>query len=151
MPRLAIAVALLLLVALASTMTYTGYLVVTVVADYLDTGRFLAGLLLGGLFARLPWIREGKLHTVGLLPKRARLPVMVAILAVCLLNFLNRGEIVPMLFLGFAVTFLLTYRWIRQAILSRAFSSLFKSSADKNSPKSTDHTVVDVEFREKKD
>ncbi len=136
-------------------MTYAGYLVVGVVADHLGTGRFLAGLLLGGLFARLPWIREGKLRTVGVLPKRARLPVMIALLAFCLLNFLYRAEIVPMLFLGFAATFLLTYRWIRQAMLSRAFSSLFKLPSEPNHPKSSAKTaadtVIDVEFREKKD
>jgi hypothetical protein len=151
MPRLVIAVLLLALVALASTMSYAGYLTVGVVADHLGTGRLMAGLLLGVIFTRLPWVREGKLRTIGLLPKRARLPVMAALLAFCLLSSLYRGEWVPMLFLGFAMTFLLTYRRIRQMIVSRSISSLFKSSADPNHAKSTDDTVIDVEFREKKD
>lgn len=151
MPKLVIAVLLLALVALASTMSYVGYLVVSVVADHLGTGRLLAGLLLGGVFARLPWVREGKLRTVGLLPKRARLPVMAALLAFCLLNYLYRGEWVPMLFLGFALTFLLAYRRMRQMIVARAVSSLFKSPSDRGYPKNTDDKVIDVEFREKKD
>ena len=151
MPRLAIAIALLALVALASTMTYSGYLVVGVLADYLDIGRVMTGLLLGALFARLPWIREGKLRTVGLLPKRARRPVMVGLLAFCLLNFLYRGELVPVLFVGFAATFLVTYPRIRQRILSRTFAPFFKSPVGKNRRKSIDDTVIDVEFREKKD
>jgi len=46
-PKLMIALALLMLAALASAMTYTGFLVIGVLADYLGTGRFLAGLLLG--------------------------------------------------------------------------------------------------------
>jgi hypothetical protein len=151
MPRLVIAVLLLALVALAGTMSYAGYLVVSIVADHLGTGRLLAGLLLGVLFARLPWVREGKLRTIGLLPKRARLPVMVALLAFCLLNYLYRGDWVPMLFLGFAMTFLLTYRRIKQIVVGRAISSLFKSSANPSYPKNTDSTVIDGEFREKKD
>lgn len=151
MPRLTLAVAILVLAALASTMTYTGYLVVGVLADYLGIGRVMAGLLLGGLFARLPWIRKGKLRTVGLLPKHVRRPTMLLLLAFCLLSFLYQGEKVPALFLGFAATFLLTYPWIRQAILGRMFSSLFKSPTDLNHPKRTDDTVIDVEFREKKD
>lgn len=155
MPRLAIAVALLALAALAGAMTYAGYLVVGVVSAHLGTGRLVAGFLLGLLFARLPWVSAGKLRTVGLLPKRARLPVMVALLAFCLLSFLYQGEIVPVLVLGFAASFLLTYRWIRQTILNRALSSFFKLTADpdrQNGPaKSADDTVTDVEFREKKD
>lgn len=132
-------------------MTYAGYLVVGVVADHLGTSRFMASLILGGIFARLPWIREGKLRIIGLLPKRTRLPIMVAILVICLLNFLNRGELVPMLFLGFAATFLLTYPWLRKRILSRAFSSLFKLPIGSDSPKNTEKKVIDVEFREKND
>ena len=151
MPRLAIAVLLLALVALASTMSYAGFLVVGIVSDQLGTGRLMAGLLLGILFARLPWMRKGKLRTIGLLPKRARLPVMAALLAFCLLSYLYRGEMVPVLFLGFATTFLLAYRRMRQMIVNRAISSLFKSSAAPNHAKKTDNTVIDVEYREKKD
>ena len=60
-PKLTLAIALLLLAALAGTMTYTGFLVVGVLAAHLDTSRFLAGLLLAALFARFPWISKGKL------------------------------------------------------------------------------------------
>ncbi len=151
MPRLAIAVLLLALVSLAGTMSYAGYLVVGVVADHLGTSRLLAGLLLGVLFARLPWIREGKLRTIGLLPKRARRPVIVALLAFCLLSFFYRGEWLPMLFLGFAMAFLLAYRRMRKRVVGRATSSLFNFAAAPKHSQSTDNTVIDVEFREKKD
>ena len=150
-PKLAIVALLLALATLAGLMSYGGFLVVGVVANHLGTGRVIAGLLLGGLFARLPWVRERKLRTIGLLPKRARLPVMVALLAFCLLSYLYEGEVVSTLVLGFATTFLLTYRRIRQMIVSRAMSSLFKMPPDPNHPKSTDNAVIDVEFREKKD
>jgi peptidoglycan/LPS O-acetylase OafA/YrhL len=150
-PRLTIAVALLALATLASTLTYTGFLVVGIVAEHLGTGRVMAGLLLGGLFARFPWLRKGKLCTVGLLPKLARRPVMVSLLALCLLCFLSRGDYVSALFAGFATTFLLTFPWIRRAIFDRMLSSLFKPAADQNRPKSTDGTVIDAQFREKKD
>ena len=150
-PKLAIAALLLALATLAGIMSYAGYLVVGIVANHVGTDRLMAGLLLGGLFARLPWVREGKLRSIGLLPTRARLPVMVALLAFCLLSYLYRGEFVPMLVLGFATTFLLTYRRLRQMVVSQAMSSLFKPSTDLDHPKSTDNTVIDVEFREKKD
>ena len=125
-PKLAIAVALLVLVALASTMTYTGFLVVGVLADYLGTSRTVAGLLLGVLFARFPWIIKGKLRVVGLLPKPARRQLIVGMLALCLLNFLWMGEHVPALVTGFATTFLLTYPWLRRRIFGRMSSSFFK-------------------------
>lgn len=157
MPKLAIAALLLVLVALASTTTYAGYLVVGVVSGYLGTGRVVAGLLLGALFARLPWIYQGKLRTVGLLPKNARLPVLAALLAFCLLNFLYRGDMVPVLFLGLAASFVLGYRRMRQTLVKRAFSSFFESFGSVESPpdptrrKDADKTIIDVEFREKKD
>jgi hypothetical protein len=151
MPKLAVALLFLALIALASTLSYAGYLVVGVVAEHLGIGRVLAGLLLGGFFARIPWIRAGKLRTIGLLPKRARRPVMLALLAFCLLNFLYKGEVVPVLFTGFAGAFLLTYPRLRQMIVNRAISSFFKTSAGSHHPKSTDDMVIDVEFREKKD
>lgn len=150
MPKLTIAVALLLLATLASTMTYTGFLVVGVLADYLGTGRVMAGLLLGGFFARFPWIRKGKLRIVGLLPKPARRPLILGILALCLLHFLSRGDDVPALFTGFATAFLLTYPWLRRAIFDRMLSSVFKFLG-RNPFKSTDGTVIDGEFREKKE
>lgn len=149
-PKLAIAVALAVLAALASTMTYTGFLVVGVLADYLGSGRVMAGLLLGGLFARFPWISKGKLRIVGLLPKPVRRPLIVSILALCLLTFLSRGEYVSAAFTGFATAFLLTYPWLRRAIFDRMLSSVFKF-AGRNRPKSTDDTVIDGEFREKKE
>jgi hypothetical protein len=149
-PKLAVAVSILALVALASTMTYAGYLVVGVISDYLGSNRFIAGLLLGILFARMPYVRQGKLRTIGLLPKNARLPTLVALLAFCLLSFLYRGEMVPMLFLGLAATFLLTIRWLRRTFMNR-FASFFTSSLDPAHSRNTDTTIIDAEFREKKD
>jgi hypothetical protein len=150
-PRFTIAVALLALAALASTISYTGFLVVGVVADYLNTGRAMAGLLLGGFFARFPWRRKGKFCTVGLLPKLARRPIMVSLLALCLLSFLSRGDYVSALFTGFATAFLLTFPWVRRAMFGRMLSSFFKFAGGQNRPQSTDGRVIDVEFREKKD
>lgn len=152
-PRLMIAVALLVLATLASTLTYTGFLVVGVLADHLGTGRVMAGLLLAGLFARFPWVSKGKLRIVGLLPTRARRPLMVSLLALCLLNFLFLGEYVPAVITGCATAFLLTYPWMRRAIFDRMLSSVFKF-AGRNPPertKSVDDTVIDGEFREKND
>lgn len=151
MPKLAGAVLLLALVALASSTTYAGYLVVSVVSHYLDVNRFVAGLLLGVVFARLPWIRQGKLRAVGLLPGKARLPVMAALLACCLLHFLYRGEWVPVLFLGFAAGFLLGYRRLRRVLVARAMSSFLKPGIDPARTPDQDKTIIDVEFREKKD
>ena len=150
MPKLAIAVALLVLAALASTMTYTGFLVVGVLADHLGTGRVVAGLLLGGLFARFPSMSKGKLRIVGLLPKPVRRPLIVSLLALCLLYFLSRGEYVPAAFTGFTTAFLLTYPWLRRAIFDRMLSSVFRF-AGRNPPNSTDDMVIDGEFREKKE
>jgi hypothetical protein len=132
-------------------MTYTGFLVVGVLADQLGTGRVMAALLLGGLFARFPWIRKGKLRIVGLLPKPVRRPLIVSVLALCLVNFLSRGEYVPALFTGFATAFLLTYPWLRRTLFDRMLSSVFKFAAGQNPLKSTDDTVIDGEFREKKE
>ena len=150
-PKSTAAAALLALAALASTLTYTGFLVVGVLADHLGTGRLMAGLLLGGLFARFPWISKGKLRTVGLLPKLFRRPLLVSLLALSMLSFLSRGEYVPATFTCFAAAFLLTYPWMRRAIFGRVVSSIFKSPTDQTRPKSTDGSVIDVEFREKKD
>lgn len=131
-------------------MAYAGYLFIGALASYIGTGRFVAGLLLGGLFARVPWISQGRLRTVGLLPQRARLPVMVSLLTLCLLSFLYSGEMVHALFLGFAVIFLISGYWAKKAVLSRVFTTLFKSPVESIRPKSTDDKVIDVEFHEKK-
>ncbi len=145
-PKFALALALLALVALASTLSYTGFLVVGVLADQLGIGRVLAGLLLGVLFARVPWLR-----TVGLLPKLARRPIIMGLLALCLLSFVSRGDYVPALFIGFAAVFLLTFPLIRRAITGRLISSIFKPTVNQHRANSIDGTVIDVEFREKKD
>jgi hypothetical protein len=150
MPKLTIAVVVLALAALASTMTYAGFLVVGVLAEYLGTSRFLAGLLLAGLFARFPWIRKGKLRIVGLLPQPVRRPLIVALLAMCEWNFLSRGEYVPTVFIGFATAFLLFYPWLRRVMFDRLVSSIFKS-ARKTSRSTVDDRVIDGEFREKKE
>ncbi|MCC6069577.1 hypothetical protein ACFSQU_09935 [Massilia sp. GCM10020059] len=150
MPKLTIALALLVLAALASAMTYTGFLVVGVLADHLGTGRVAAGLLLAALFARFPWISKGKLRIVGVLPQPVRRPLMVGLLALCLLNFLARGEYVPAAFTGFTTTFLLAYPWLRRAIFERMLSS-FLTFAGRNPPAAKDDMVIDGEFREKKE
>ena len=149
-PKLAAAVTLAVLAALASTMTYTGFLVVGVLADYLGTGRVTAGLLLGVLFARFPSISKGKLRVVGLLPKPARRPLIVSILALCLLTFLMRAEYLPALFVGFATAFLLGYPWLRRVVFDRIVSSVFTFTG-RNRSTSTDDTVIEGEFREKKE
>jgi hypothetical protein len=152
MPRAASAFVLLVLVALAGTMTYTGYLVVGVLSDLLGTGRFVAGLLLGALFARIPWVSNGKLRTVGMLPKIARRPVMVGLLALCLWTFLIQGDFVPAMFTGFTGAFILIFPWLKRALFGRLASSFFKfPAAGQHASKSIDSTVIDVEFKEKKD
>lgn len=150
MPKLTIALALLMLAALASTMTYTGFLVVGVLSEYLGTGRVAAGLLLGALFARFPWRVKGRLRIVGLLPKPVRRPLIIGILALCLLHFLALGEYIPALFTGFASAFLLTYPWLRRAMFDRIVSSVFKFTG-RHPAKNTDDMVIDGEFREKKE
>lgn len=148
-PKLAFAVAFILLAVLASTMTYAGFLVVGVLADYLGTGRVLAGLLLGVLFARFPWIRKGKLRVVGLLPGPLRRPLIVGILALCSLHFLSHVDYVPALFTGFATAFILTWPWLRRVMFDRTLSSVFKFFG-RTPSKRSDPTVIDAEFREKK-
>ena len=151
MPRLTIALAFLTLAALAGTISYAGFLVVGVLADHLGTGRAVAGLLLGVIFARFPWFSKGKFRTVGLLPKPFRRPVMMSLLALCLLSFLSRGEYVPVLFISFVIAFLLTFPRLRRALFGRMLSSLFKFPVGQHRPVSTDGWVIDGEFREKKD
>jgi len=149
-PKLTIAVALLVLAALASTLTYTGFLVVGVLADYLGTGRVMAGLLLGVLFARFPRISQGKLRIVGLLPKPVRRPLIVGLLALCMVHFLSRGEYLPAAFPGFAMAFLLAYPWLRRALFDRMLSSVF-AFAGRNPRNSSDENVIEGEFRERKE
>lgn len=149
-PKSTIAVALVVLAALASTLTYTTYLVVGVLADYLGTGRGMAGFLLAVLFARLPWITRSGPRIVGLLPKPARRPVMATVLALCCLHFLWHGEYVPAGFTGFAMVFLLAYPRLRRTLFDRTLSSVFPF-AGRNPSKSTEDNVIDVEFKERKD
>lgn len=149
MPRLTLAIVVVVLAALASTMTYTGFLVVGVLADYLGTGRFIAGLLLGGLFARFPWISKGKLRIVGLLPAPFRRPLILGILALCLATFVVRGDHVPAAFTDFAAAFLLAFPWLKRALFGR-LSALFARFTGKNASPGTDDTVIDGEFREQK-
>ncbi|WP_230024930.1 hypothetical protein [Massilia sp. Bi118] len=150
MPKLTLALALCVLVALAGTLSYSAYLVVGVLADYLGTGRGMAGLLLGALFARFPWASKGKLRIVGLLPKPVRRPVMASLLALCLLHFLSRGDYVPAAFAGFAAAFVLTFPWLRRTMFDRVRSSVF-NFAGQNRPQSIDDDVIEGEFKERKD
>ena len=150
MPKLTIAVVVLVLAALASTMTYTGFLVIGVLAEYLGTSRFIAGLLLGVLFARFPAIRNGKLRLVGLLPKPVRRPLIVSILALCLVHFLSQGDYVPAAFTGFVTAFVLTFPWLRRKIFDRILASVFKFTG-KQPPQRADDTVIEGEFRERKE
>lgn len=149
MPKLMIALALLMLAALASAMTYTGFLVIGVLADYLGTGRFLAGLLLGVVFARFPWISKGKLRVVGLLPKPVRRPLIVGLLALCLFHFLSQGEAVSAAFIGFTTAVVLTFPWLRRVIFDRILST-FKRRG-RQAPQGSDDMVIDGEFRERKE
>ncbi|WP_332877670.1 hypothetical protein [Massilia sp. S19_KUP03_FR1] len=150
-PRLTIAVALLVLVALAATITYTGLLVVGVLAEYLGTSRFVAGLLLGALFARLPWISRGKLRIVGLLPKPVRLPLMASLLTLCLLRFLMQGDAVSALCAGLTMIFVLAFPLWKKRLFARLSPSAFNFAAGRNAAVAADNTVIEGDFRERKD
>lgn len=145
-----LAAAFIVLAVLAGAMTYTGFLVVGELAHRIGTGRFVAGLLLGVLFARFPWISKGRLRIVGLLPKPVRRPLIVGLLALCLLSLLSRGENVPALFTGFTAGFVLAFPWLRKAVFDRVVSS-FKFPAGQNPRNSIDDRIIDGEFTEKKD
>jgi hypothetical protein len=149
-PKLMVAAALAVLAALAGTMSYTGFLVVGVLADHLGTGRFLAGLLLAVLFARFPWIRQGRLRVVGLIPGPARRPLVVVLLALCSLDMLSRADYVATLFTGFATAFVLGYPWLKRAVVGRLLSSVSRFAGRQPSGHADD-TVIDGEFRERKD
>ena len=150
-PKATIAALLFVLAALAGMLTYTGFLVVGALAWYLDIGRFFAGLLLGMLFARIPWLGNGKLRTVGLLPTWLRRPVMLALLAMCLVRLLPQGDYVPAAFVGVATVFLLAFPWIKRAVSSRIASSLFQFPGKQKRADSIDGKVIDADFREVKD
>ena len=150
LPKLTAAAALAVLAAVAGTMTYTGFLVVGVLADQLGTGRFIAGLLLGVLFARFPWISNGKPRIVGLLPKPVRRPLIMGILALCLLHFVWQGDYVPALFIGFTTAFLLAFPWLRRVLFDRLLGAIFKFTG-RDPVKRADDMVIDGEFREKKE
>ena len=133
-------------------MTYSAYLLVGVLAEYLGMGRVLAGLLLGAVLARFPWVSNRKLRVVGLLPKPVRRPFIVGMFALCAAHFLVRGEIVPALFTGFTAVFILGMPWLRRAVVDRAMSS-FSAFTGRNPFKRerNDSLVIDGEFRERKD
>lgn len=151
-PRLTIALVLAVLVALAGTMTYTGYLVVGELADHLGTGRVVAGLLLGVLFARFPRISEGRLRMVGLLPQPLRRPLVVSLLVLCLASFLLRGEYVQAVFTGLTTAFLLAYPWLRKTVFDRLRSSFTRFTPGRQARQSAnDDTVIEGEFRERKE
>lgn len=141
----------MVLAVLASTMTYTGFLVVGVLADHLGAGRVMTGFLLGALFARFPWVRNGKLRIVGLLPKPVRRPLIVSMLALCLLSFLSRGDYVSASFTGFTTAFVLALPWLRRALFDRMVSSVSTFTGGRNPRNSTDDTVIEGEFRERKE
>lgn len=150
-PRLTIAAALLVLAAIAATMTYTGFLVIGVLADYLDTSRFVAGLLLACLFARLPWIIKGKPRMVGLLPKLLRRPVMASLLALCLLRFVTQGDTVSAVFASLTLVFILGFSWLKSLVVARVSSSPFSFAGGRNTPVAADSNVIEGEFRERKE
>jgi len=150
-PKLVLALVVLLLAALAGTITYTGYLVIGVLAEYLDTGRFLAGLLLAVVFARFPVIRERKLRLVGLLPKPVRRPLIVSLVAFCLGHFVWQGDTAPALFTGFATVFLLGFPWLRKTLFDRVLGSVSQFVPGRRPPKATDDMVIEGEFKEKKE
>lgn len=149
-PKLTIALVLLVLAALAGTLTYAGYLLVGVLADYLGTGRGMAGLLLALVFARIPWVSNRRLRIVGLLPGPARRPVMAGLLALCFAHFLWQGDDVPAGFTGFAMAFLLGFPWLRRAVGGRLSSSIFGFTG-RNTRNDADDSVIEGEFRERKD
>jgi peptidoglycan/LPS O-acetylase OafA/YrhL len=150
-PRLTIAVALLVLAALAATMAYTGFLVIGVLADYLGTSRFVAGLLLGCLFARFPWISQGKPRIVGLMPKPVRRPLMVTLVALCLVRFVAQGDTWPAMCAGLTIAFVLGFPWLRKALFARMSSSVFNFAGGRNAHVVADDTVIEGEFRERKE
>lgn len=150
MPKLTIAAVLLVLVTLAATFSYTGFLVVGVLADLLGTGHFIAGLLLGGLFARFPSTRDGRLRLVGLLPTAARRPLILGMLLLCVARFLFDGDVVPAMFTGLTAVFLLGFPWLKKSVLARLSASVMQFAAGRNGAGRIDDNVIEGEFRETK-
>jgi hypothetical protein len=144
MPRFAALVLLLALAALSSGISYAGYLVLGIVAEFLGSGQSATGLLFGALFARLPWISQGRLGTVGLLPRNARRPIMLVLLTWCIASLLYRGETGSAVFPGFAAAFLLAYPWLRQKALDRIRSFLQGSMRGPARRGASDPKIIDV-------
>ena len=140
-----------MLAALAGTLSYASYLVIGTVAEHLAVGHGTAGLLLAALFTRLPWVRNGKLRTVGLLPARARRPVMFALLALSLFDSVYRADLVAVGFIGLAAIFLMTFRWMRHRVFNRVMSPFSRPSVEPTQAARVDDKVIDVVFRERKD
>ncbi|HBF49207.1 MAG TPA: hypothetical protein DDX04_01125 [Massilia sp.] len=133
-------------------MTYTGFLVIGELAGHLGTSRFMAGLLLGALFARFPWISKGRLRIVGLLPQPVRRPLIVSLLVLCLASFLLRAEYVQAVFTGLTTAFLLAYPWLRKTVFDRLRSSFTRFTPGRHGRQSAnDDTVIEGEFRERKE
>ena len=156
MPRASLVFVLVALVCVAGCSAYAGILVIESIAHFLGISRFVAGLLLGVLFLRLPSFRGRKLRSKGLLPARVRLPVMLALLAVCLADYGARGEIVRAVFIGLAIGILLAMRAMRALVASRVSTFLTKhqrptgAAPTSGSAKAVDSDVIDVDFREAK-
>lgn len=150
-PRLTMAVVLVVLVALAATMTYTGFLVVGVVAELLGTSRFVGGLLLGVVFARFPWVRQGQPRIVGLLPKPLRRPCMLGLLTLCLMRFSVLGETAPALLVGLTMAIVLGFPWLKKALFMRVSSSVMDFAGSRSTHPAIDDSVIEGEFRERKD
>lgn len=150
-PKKLLILVFVLLVALASSLSYAAYLMISALAMQLGISRFLIGLLLAVLFARLPRIRNGKLTTIGLLPKPARQPAMLALLGFALLTYGWRAQLVPVLFLAFAILFLVMFKRLRQTVVAKVTGSIFPPGADARTPSRRNDGVIDVEFKEKKD
>jgi hypothetical protein len=151
LPRLAIAVLVLALIVVIGILAYATFLVIGTVAEYLGTSRFVAGLMLGVLFARIPWVRQGKLRTVGLLPKAARQPAVISLLALCSLHFLLQDDFGRMTFLGFAAIIPLAFQRMKKRLISRVLSPFLRPSPNTARPQREDENIIDAEFREKKD
>lgn len=75
---------------------------------------------------------------------------MASLFALCALHFLLQGEYVSSVFTAFATAFLLVFPRLRRAMVDRTLSSVFPFAGQKPS-RATDDTVIEGEFREKKE
>jgi len=132
-------------------MSYTGFLVIGELAGHLGTGRVTAGLLLGAVFARFPWMSKGRLRIVGLLPQPVRRPLIISLLVLCLASFLLRADYVPALCTGLTTAFLLVYPWLRKTAFDRLRSLVSPFGFGRKTHDSADDRVIDAEFRERKE